>query len=152
MIKLNEKNIFVSKSTLFELSDGRVMDSKPFFFEKLDQWKQEAKAIEKRLKYTKKLPENEVKELWLNDPDVKRYRELLRLIWGYETDVFIVSEKNKCDKCNQTDGLLFVEKHCIGFDTNFYDHLYLCPVCLEHERIFWDDWNTYEIIKESENE
>jgi hypothetical protein len=136
-------------STLYTLSDGTITKSRPYLYDKRDKLIEQAKIIENNLKYTKRLKGKDFINVWLNDLGVIEYRRLLRQIWGFQQEIFIVSEKTCCEEseCNETEGLVKVEytsnwKGSSGFI--FTD--VFCPKCLKEKQEFWGEDRTYTIV------
>jgi hypothetical protein len=111
--KKSAKNGGELMRTIYVLSDGTKSKTRPEIFSQRNEWISEAKGIVANLKHTKKLKGNDLLEVWLNDPAVKRYRELLSLIWNFRSEKYIVEEITCCDhdKCEVTEDFYRVTVH-----------------------------------------
>ena len=132
-------------SFLYTLSDGSKTKNFPYFFTDRETLINRAKEIEKKLKFSKKIKGDDFIDVWINNPDVKEYRQLLREIWGFTAKIYVTEIKQCCQKseCLNTEDLVKVAKYCKVIKYTFYDTF--CSDCAKKEIEFWgmDGW--YEI-------
>lgn len=136
------------KQTLYILSDGTKTKNCPYFFSERDAMVDEAKQIAKKLKYTKKLSDEDLIYEWLNNEDVKKYRELLRKIWGFAQDLYIVEENQCCEKdeCINTENLVIFERYATFYQSSYGpDRFLYCKNCADKEMEFWGGSENFEV-------
>jgi len=136
-------------SELYVLSNGETTTDYPYFFEQVSEWTKEAKEISKKLRWTKKVNGDEWLKIWRDNPDVQRYRELLRLIWEYKQDVSIVEVKNICDEegCLNTDTLTIKRQ----WNDSIYSYQKnLCVYHLVDEIIVFRKDATYTLVEDNQ--
>ncbi len=134
---------------LYIYSDGTV-SREPFNpFEAREDLKREVREIENRLRIPHKKcnrpDEKYLEEMYLNDPDVIKYRELMRKIWSFQAERELVKILPCCDypECKRTE-LLYKVFYMFHDSTTGYTHGHIR--CKDHLLEFLHD----EELKESE--
>lgn len=127
------------KQTLYILSDGTKTKDRPYYFSERDEMVDEAKEIAKSLKWTKKLKGDDFFDVWLNNEDVKKYRQLLKKIWNFAQDLYIVEEKECCEKdgCLNTENLVICERLPKFYRNPIPDRFIYCESCANDAMEFW---------------
>lgn len=132
---------------LYTLSDGTKTKNCPYFFSERDEMVEEAKEIAKKLKYTKKLKGDDLIYEWLNNEDVKKYRQLLVKIWGFAQDLYIVEENPCCEKdgCINTENLVVFERIPTFYSSRSPDRFVYCENCANEAVEFWGESKNFEV-------
>ena len=123
---------------IYLLSNREKSTERPDLFSLKNEWIEEAKGIEANLRYTKKLKGDEFMDVWMNSPAVKRYRELLRMIWAFRAEKFVVEEVTCCDHedCEVTENFFRVTIHTKNGDWEKF------PLCDIHAKQYGEMWTS----------
>jgi len=122
---------------LYCYSDGKVTNNRANLFNHREDLIIIANSVVENINKSdlRKLTGKDFEYAWLNDPNVKYYRNLLHEIWNFKTDVFLVKTIIKCheQKCDITTDLWVVKKEWYGQSTEtvYLDTYFLCD---EHKK------------------
>lgn len=104
--------------------------------------------LQESLKWTKHITDaKEFEDVWLNDEQVKEYREKLMELWGYTPEKWIVSKRVICERCKNITLTLTDLYRCeIKYkDISFsFVHIY-CKECMEYAKIAGDIADTDKV-------
>lgn len=128
---------------MYILNNGEKVHNHPMPFSKRNSLVELAKGIANDLKWTKK-ETGDLTDTWLNNYDVKKYREYMREIWGFCADIFIDSEIAICDKCESAKFKNYIRKFK---DSDYKFHFSFCDECIAKEKEFWGDTAEFEEVE-----
>lgn len=116
------------KHHLYILSDGSEDDSYPMLLRTRDSKINEAKKIASTLNWTKKLSNEDFIDVYQNNKDVIHYRQLLREIWDFKVEKYIVKKIDVCWSCKERNNLYQID----FISSGGFEHSYLlCSNCID---------------------
>lgn len=145
---------------VYRLSTGEIVKDYPNLLSERDELIKQAKGIERILSHTRKIHGKELQEIWLNDPNVLEYRELLRKVWGFVPPVQVVEEIPCCEYCKKWDKKLYILDYSLEYPSlqpgggiTVYSYVEVrCRECALDKRNVWRDEFVLHSIKTYQEE